>query len=74
MEPTTKILLKNSLDEFRASERHKQDKMIQLVEQRIKQHENSLKTIGYGYADHFVKAGKVFLRIVNNNYGVKTSR
>jgi hypothetical protein len=63
----TKIVLRKTLYEFRGAERAKQDEMVSLIEQRIKQHQNALKTTGTGYADHFVQAGKIFLRIAKKD-------
>jgi len=63
MRVEVQILLDNSLKAYKMAQEYEKQKMVQLVQQRIKQHKNGLKTIGYGYADHFVEAGKEFLNI-----------
>jgi hypothetical protein len=67
MKHEAKVLLTNSLDEFKSVNEARKVKLIKFVEQRVEQHNNGLNTIGFGYADHFVEAGKVFLRIVKSN-------
>lgn len=66
MTPQAKVILKNSLSKFKQADKPKQSEMVDLVKKRLKQHNNALKTIGYGYADYFVEAGRVFLRIIKN--------
>ena len=63
MTPQAKVLLKKSINEYKTFSEPKKEQMVSLVRTRIKQHENAIKTIGTGYADYFVEAGRVFLRI-----------
>lgn len=55
MEAKTKTLLKLSIQEFKAAESSQQDDYIKHVE-------NQLENAEY-FADHYVQAGKIFLRL-----------
>lgn len=61
-----KILLLRSLSEYKKLDEPRKVKMVKLVNQRLEQHNNALKTIGIGYADNFAQAGRIFLRIIKN--------
>ena len=62
MDAQTKELLHRSLNQFRAAEKKE---MVSYVQNNLKRHERLLNQVGEGYADCFVRAGKIFLRIVN---------
>lgn len=66
MKPESKQLLRNSLAQFRAASTLERDEMVHTVQNNLRIHENALKSIGMGYADKYVTAGRVFLRIVKS--------
>lgn len=65
MTAETKNILKRSINEFLSSTDEEKESYISLVQNKIKEHERALESIGVGYSDNFVTAGKIFLRIFN---------
>lgn len=65
MEARQKELLIRSIKHFRSQDQDNKDLMVKDVENKIKQHYNGLYKIGFGYADYYVKAAEVFIRVKN---------
>lgn len=63
MTPTTKNILRNSINVFLASTSDEREKYIQVVQKNLNDHLKAMNTIGIGYCSHTVQAGKIFLRL-----------
>lgn len=63
MDYETKAVLRRSINEFLSSTNCGQDEMIYNVREKLKQHKNGLNSIGFGFADNYVRAAEIFLRI-----------
>ena len=70
MNAIEKHLVKQSLKEFEGGTAGQKEIWIHDIQEKLKEHERGLKHIGMGYADHFVTAGRIFLRI----QGVRTHK
>lgn len=63
MDFQTKDLLIRSIEAYSAVDKARQQEMITHVEDMLNRHERAINAIAYGFADHYVQAGKIFLRI-----------
>lgn len=63
MNTQTKNLLTRSINQFKAASADERTKMLSHVLKSIKDHEKHVNSIGAGYADHYVTAGRIFYRI-----------
>lgn len=63
MKPTVKNILKRSINEFLIASNEEKEKMVIFVQEKLKEHNDSLNSIGIGYKDDIVVAGNIFLRI-----------
>lgn len=68
MKLEVKILVRNSIVDFEAADESKQKAWIQHIQSLLKWHERGLESIGVGYSEDFVEAGRVFLRIYREKY------
>lgn len=67
MDSQTKQLLKHSLRDYRASTTDERKEKASHVQRQLESHERALNIIGTGYSDHYVQAGRIFLRIIKQN-------
>jgi len=65
MTPTSKSILRNSINVFLASTSEEKERYIQVVQKNLNDHKNAMKSIGIGYAQNTIVAGEIFLRIFN---------
>ena len=63
MDFQTKDLLIRSIEAYSVANEERQQEMISHVEDMLGRHGRAINAIAYGFADHYVQAGRIFLRI-----------
>lgn len=63
MDIKTKDLLIRTLSVFNQCDESERREKIDFVKSALKSHYTHLESIGMGYAEHYVQAAKIFLRI-----------
>ena len=63
MTPTTKNILRNSINVFLASTDEEKENYILGVQKNLKDHKEAMNSIGMGYASDIVQAGEIFIRL-----------